>query len=637
MAVRLRATAVVAALAAATAVSISAQELAPAPWFPEAASVAIQRMPRNAAQANPIDTTHRGEVIGHFHSRWMRYVDPATGWTGTISPCNAGTTAQSHKNAVLESVNYYRAMAHLPDTLTLHVTDSGKNQQAALVYAATGDLAHDLVSPPPGGGTWKCVTADATEAAGKSNIALGLAGPDAIDAYMDDYGGGNGAVGHRRWLLYPRQAQIGTGDVEGNGATWRSNALWVINLWGSTPSTPNGTAWPPAGYVPWHILPTDSNRWSFSYPSASFGGATVTMTEGATSYPITYESVANGYGDNTLVWKPTGFAYAVPAADRTINVAVNNVTVGGSPRSFSYTVTIINPVKPPRLMDFNADGMADLTWFNAGSRQITQWFMDAGVLSGSATNGVGNGWQPQGVGDLDGDGKADIVWVHASSGQAAIWFMSGGSFAKPAAFVSPGPDWSLAAVGDFNGDGKADLAWRHTSGQLVTWIMNGGTIQASYGQGAVDANWQVLGAARFTASAKASLVWRYVPTGDIFHWTGVDSASPQLVALGRAGASWQPMLIADLDGDGIDDIFWRETTGVNAVWRSGVIGQAVFLPGVGLDWHPLGAAQIFGDGRSNIVWQRDDGLVAHWRMSSSWVPTAFFVTTVPAGWALLTR
>src|SRR5205809_968253 len=38
-------------------------------------------------------------------------------------------------------------------------------------------------------------------AAGKSNIALGNAGPDAITAYIEDFGGNNAAAGHRRWIL----------------------------------------------------------------------------------------------------------------------------------------------------------------------------------------------------------------------------------------------------------------------------------------------------------------------------------------------------------------------------------------------------------------------------------------------------
>ncbi len=617
---------------------VAAQELGPAPWLADPDRVPSVRAPRNAGQANAIDTAHRGEVIGHFHSRWMRYLDPTVGWTGTLNPCVAGTTDQGHRNAVIESVNYYRAMAHLPDTLTLDGTRSGKNQQAALVYAATGDLSHYLSSPPPNvAGSWKCLTADATEAALNSNIALGLAGPDAIDAYMDDYGGGNTAVGHRRWILYPRQLQIGTGDVEGPGVTWRSNALWVLGPWTTAAATPNGTPWPPSGYVPWQILPAGSNRWSFSYPAATFTGATVTMTEGATTYPVTYEAVANGYGDNTLVWKPTGFAYTTPAADRVVNVAVNNVTVGGTPRNFAYTVTIVNPVKPPRLMDYNGDGMADLTWFNAGTGQFSQWFMDLGVLSGSAASGVGGGWQPKGVGDFDGDGKADVVWTHVPSGQAAIWFMNGGSFAKPAAYFSPGPGWTPAAVGDYNGDGKADITWRHSSGQVVTWLMNGSAILSAHAQGGVDANWEILGSARFTASAKASLVWRYAPTGDLFHWSGADTTTPQLNALGRPGSTWQPMAIADFDGDGLDDIFWRDAIGVNAIWRSGLVGQAVFLPGVGLDWSPRGAAQIYGDGRANVVWQRNDGLVATWRFNAALSPSVSFVITVPAGWTLLTR
>jgi hypothetical protein len=133
--------------------------------------------------------------------------------------------------------------------------------------SAQGSLSH---TPPT---NWACYTTNGAEAAGKSNIGLGADGPGVIDLYVDDPGsGGNAAVGHRRWILYPPTKIMGTGSIPGTGG-WAANALWVIGGTGSRPAQPAWVAWPPQGFIPYQILPKNSQRWSFSYRSATFTGA----------------------------------------------------------------------------------------------------------------------------------------------------------------------------------------------------------------------------------------------------------------------------------------------------------------------------------------------------------------------------
>src|SRR5207244_3677861 len=216
-------------------------------------------------------------------------------------------------------------------------------------------------TPPP---SWLCYTAAGADAASHSNIALGASGPDAIDLYMDDPGSGNYAAGHRRWILYPPQAQMGTGDVEGGDAPEQGNALGVLYGFGSRPATPEWVAWPPPGFVPYWLLPSQSNRWSLSYPNADFSGAIVTMTRGTTPITVTYETQVNnqGYADNTLVWLPQGVSYSAPTSDTTYGITLSNVLVSGQSRTFSYAVTVIKPVKPAKLGDLDNDGFSDLVW-----------------------------------------------------------------------------------------------------------------------------------------------------------------------------------------------------------------------------------------------------------------------------------
>ena len=124
---------------------------------------------------------------------------------------------------------------------------------------------------------------------------------------------------------------------------WASNALWVFGPMGSRPSTPNGVSWPPQGYVPWQLLP-ESNRWSFSWNNANFSSASVSMTRnGVPLGAPSYETVQNGYGDNTLVWLPQGVTYSQPGQDVVYHVVVSGISGGGAPSSVAYDVIVIDP------------------------------------------------------------------------------------------------------------------------------------------------------------------------------------------------------------------------------------------------------------------------------------------------------
>lgn len=261
-------------------------------------------------------------------------------WTGDRSTCNAGSTALDFKDAVALRINYFRAMAGVPSQMVFADTYSAQDQKTALLMSANNALSH---SPPA---TWSCYCAEAATGAGKSNLALGSSGWDAVAMYIKDPGTNNGAAGHRRWLLYPQTQQMGTGDIPATGGT-AANALWVFdaNIWGPRPATREAyVAWPPPGYTPYQVV---YPRWSFAYAQADFSQATVTMTENQQPISTALETVQNGYGENTLVWIPRGMscwdAWPKPAADTRYQVTINNVVIAGAPRSFTYEVTVFDP------------------------------------------------------------------------------------------------------------------------------------------------------------------------------------------------------------------------------------------------------------------------------------------------------
>jgi uncharacterized protein YkwD len=282
--------------------------------------------PRYALSSSPIDTSTRAAVIDAYYNQYLPALQPAANWTGSTSPCVPGTVDAAFTTATLDMINFYRQMAGLTD-VTFDSTLSAKAQQMALMIQAQNALSHSPDS------SWKCYTADGADAAGHSNIALGASGADAITLYMEDPGDFNTAVGHRRWLLYPDEVQMGS------GSTSSANAVWVLGPFGSNPA-PEWTAWPPAGYVPSQLV---YPRWSLSRDNADFSAATVTMTVSGQPVPVTVQPVANGYGLNTLVWEPQALSFPPGSADQTVHVTVGNVLISGGARTYSYDVQVIDP------------------------------------------------------------------------------------------------------------------------------------------------------------------------------------------------------------------------------------------------------------------------------------------------------
>ena len=290
-----------------------------------------------------VDTTSREEVRNFFNGVYSESDVTDTQWAGNVATCSAGTTSAEFRNAVALRINWLRALAGVPAWISLDETYNSKAQQAALMISANNSVSH---TPPA---TWSCYTTDGAEAAGKSNLAIGSCGPESVLMYMQDFGANNYAVGHRRWLLYPQTRFMGTGDIPENTDGPASNALWIMDSYGSQPrpaTREQYVAWPPPGYVPYQVV---CARWSFSYPKADFTAATVSMASNGVPMGITVEPVRTGYGENTVVWYLTGLdtsqatEWPRPSADVNWTVSIRNVQISGVNRNFDYTVTVFDP------------------------------------------------------------------------------------------------------------------------------------------------------------------------------------------------------------------------------------------------------------------------------------------------------
>jgi uncharacterized protein YkwD len=550
-----------------------------------------------------LDTSNREAIRASYLNTFVPAGAVPMGWTGSIASGNAGNTSAAYKQAVITAVNWFRAMAGVPPTVTLNTVNSAKAQQAAFMFSANRNLSH---SPPS---SWIFYTADAAEAAGNSNICYNSSGaaflPGCVNQYMRDDGSNNYPVGHRRWILYPQTQMMGTGDVERTPASPSSypyaNALWVFdgNYGAARPGTRNEfVAWPPPGFVPYQMI---YPRWSFSYPGASFSGATVTMFDGnGAAIPLTTAPIANGYGENTIVWTPVN---PLPAGalqqDTPIDVMVSGFIAGGQSRSFSYRVTVFDPsvvgpaVRPDRVGVYS------------GGR----WILDRDG-DGSFTGGVDRdfflgfaGATPV-RGDWNGDGVED-VGVYASG----YWFLDydgngawdGGVLDKLFAFGWAG---AMPIVGDWNGDGR-DSAGVYANG---FWFLDyngdrswdGGVGDKLFGLGwpgvePLIGDWN--GDGRDKIGVFAHGFW-FLDYDGSYSWDG--GVADRVFAFGWSGVK---PVVGDWNGDG------RDSAGVylNGAWFLDYDGNGQWNPvtgdrSLGLggpEWAPL-AGDWNGDGRESV-------------------------------------
>ena len=101
----------------------------------------------------------------------------------------------------------------------------------------------------------------------------------------------------------------------------------------------------------------------------------------------------------------------------------------------------------------------------------------------------------------------------------------------------------MVGVGDFNGDNRDDILWRNDNGSVTDWL---GRTDGRFDGNTDDANIKV-------------------------------------------GADWQVAGVGDFNGDGRDDVLWRNDNGALAEWlgqpNGGFAGNAAANYSVDPSWH----------------------------------------------------
>jgi hypothetical protein len=191
------------------------------------------------------------------------------------------------------------------------------------------------------------------------------------------------------------------------------------------------------------------------------------------------------------------------------------------------------------------------------------------------------------------------------------------------------------AVSDFDGDGKSDILLRDAlSGQTAIWMMNGSQVTSNAltsmnaGVYTSTTGWQAQGIGDFDGDGKNDLLWRDAVTGELAVWT-MNGATVVTSATANVNpgaytskTGWQVKGIGDFDGDGKSDIlFGNVETGETSVWfmnGSVVTSSANTNATATAGWHVNGVGDFNGDGKSDILWRHaGTGKTSVWFMNGA--------------------
>lgn len=343
------------------------------------------------------------------------------------------------------------------------------------------------------------------------------------------------------------------------------------------------------------IYISDQSYNSFTY-SFSYDSTAITpnaFLKGTLSFGSTALSVENYAVQSDMPSNPLRFHHLILSQDAS----------GGIDLSFGGVAT--------RLGDMNADGHSDIVWRDT-SGAFSVWSISgntAGSIEKANTTygSVDSGWQLQGAFDFNGDGRADLYWRNTTTGVTTIWTSTASGLQANAQVIS-GVDssWSMAAIADFNGDGQADILWRNTT----TGVMS---------------EWQATNTITSPNGVNGSFAYYSGYASNVYVNGGVDT-------------SWHIQAAGDFNGDGKDDLLWRNNSGVISVWDStgSDFASNVYVnASVDTTWHIAGVGDFNGDGLDDIVWRNDGGVFSIWSSTgTSFTPNTYYSASVSSAWAI---
>lgn len=293
-----------------------------------------------------------------------------------------------------------------------------------------------------------------------------------------------------------------------------------------------------------------------------------------------------------------------------------------------YRLYLGQPVTHDTRSDINNDRRSDIIVRDAVSGWLTDWLgQPNGSLASNSSNvsiQFPSDWRVAGSGDYNGDGRDDLL-LRSDAGWLTNWLgtASGGlsnNGANTSLFFEP--EWKVAGNGDINGDGKADLLLRRDDGWLTNWL---GTASGNFANNGANPSlfftpdWKIVSTGDFNGDGYTDILLRR-DDGWVTNWTG--NASGGFTNNGANTAlffttDWKVIGTGDVNGDGKDDLILRRDDGWITDWLGTANGSftnngantALFLT---TDWKVSSIADINGDGREDLLLRNDSGWITDW-------------------------
>jgi hypothetical protein len=257
------------------------------------------------------------------------------------------------------------------------------------------------------------------------------------------------------------------------------------------------------------------------------------------------------------------------------------------------------------------NGRDDLFWFNPAVGKVSYWTMDGLARQGAGTvaKSLGTSVKYHGVADFYGNGKSAVLLRNKSNGSFRLWRLSGSQLLLDKNIsTAVGPTWNYLATGDISGDGKADILLRQaTTGAVKGWLMSGAN-RAALGDVGNSLGLTFVACIDVNADARADILWRDA-AGTVRAWimNGLVVASEATIGgVDPVGPNWVPVGAGDLDGDGDDDLLWRDrVANILAGWllQDATVVSVATVAAIPAGLRVECTADLDGDGDEDIVWR----------------------------------
>jgi hypothetical protein len=214
-------------------------------------------------------------------------------------------------------------------------------------------------------------------------------------------------------------------------------------------------------------------------------------------------------------------------------------------------------------------------------------------------------------------GTVRLFWRNRASNRAFVWHLGATAERKGATAVydlNLSSGWIIAGVGNF-GNGALNVVWHNTgSGRTVIWMLEDDGVRASaqvVREEALDVAWRIAAIADVNGDGVDDLLWRNTVNNRLAVWFlnngGTFDSEIEVVDM-TLPREWVVAGLNKIDGDGVPDVLWFNTSTRRVyVWFLNADGTRkdhgeVFESNLSASWEVAGLADIDGDGPADIVW-----------------------------------